>query len=444
MAEVQLKEINKLAIPAIFAGISEPLISLGDTAILGRLADSEIAVSGIAGATTFYLTIVWVLAQTKSATSAIISRALGANKLKGIESLVPQAIWFSILMGAILYIGTAPFSESIMHLFDLKGTALNYGSEYYQIRALGFPFVLAAFTIFGVFRGLQNTFWAMLISISGSLINLGLDLAFVHGIDGYVDAMGVRGAAYASLVSQLWMFIAAIIFLKWKTPFSLKPIRALNPHFKELLSIASNLFARTIILNFTIGLAVRTASGFSNAHNTAHTMGYQIWLFAAFFIDGYSNAANAIAGRLYGTGDFKALKQVMKKIMTYNVLIGCGLSVILGLFYYQVGHLLSNKEYVVQLFEGFFWIVLLVLPLNAIAFTLDGVFKGLGDAKLLRNVLFIATVFAFIPVLYTSTHFGLELRGIWIALTAWILVRSAIPWFKFKQLIDHKLKEDNR
>ncbi len=443
MAEVSLKEINRIAIPAIIAGISEPLISLGDTAILGQLPDSEIANSGIAGASSFYLTIVWVLAQTKSATSALVSRALGKNELDKIDSLVPQVIFFSLIIGLVFYAGTVPFIESIMEVLDLKGGALKYSIDYYQIRAIGFPFILAAFTMFGVFRGLQNTYWAMVISIIGSVLNLGLDILFVHGLDGVLEPMGVKGAAYASLIVQIWMFLAAVFVLYRKTRFRLFFQRKIHPLLKELLQIASNLFVRTIVLNITILLALRSAAGISNEHNAAHAMAYQIWLFTAFFIDGYSNAANAISGKLLGAGNMLAMKDMVRKILKYNIIISIVLALVIGVIYFQVGHWLSNKEEVVSIFEDFFWITLLIFPVNAIAFTLDGVFKGLGEAKFLRQVLIYASLFGFLPVLLLTEYFEWNLHGVWFAIMAWIALRSVLPWLRFTKLTNQSIKERN-
>ncbi len=441
MAEISLKEINRIAIPAIIAGISEPLISLGDTAILGQLPDSAIANSGIAGASSFYLTIVWVLAQTKSATSAIVSRALGKNELNKIDNLVPQAIFFSLAMGLLFYLGTVPFIESIMGLLDLKGRALEYSIEYYQIRALGFPFILAAFTMFGVFRGLQNTYWAMVISVIGSLLNLGLDVLLVHGAEGVVEPMGVKGAAYASLIVQVWMCLAAIFVLYRKTRFRLKFKQKIHPQLKELLQIASNLFVRTIVLNITILLALRSAAGISNEHNAAHAMAYQIWLFTAFFIDGYSNAANAISGKLLGSGNLGSMRNMVKKILSYNLFISILLALLISVVYFHIGHWLSNKDQVVHIFESFFWITLLIFPINAIAFTLDGVFKGLGEARFLRQVLIYSSLFGFLPILVLSELFDWKLQGIWFAIMAWISLRSVLPWIKFEKMTNQSIKE---
>ncbi len=437
MSEVGLKEINKIAIPAIFAGISEPLISLGDAAILGQLPDKVEVMSGVANATAFYLTIVWVLAQMKSAISSMVSRFLGQDELNKLSFLVPQTIVMSFVLGCLFLLVTSPGIEWLMgELYGLEGDALKYSTSYYKIRAFGFPFVLAAFTIFGVFRGLQNTFWPMVVSLSCGIVNLVLDYVLVLGVDGVYEGMGSDGAAWASLSVQVLMFIAALVLLRKKTPFRWQIGRKLDYHLRELSSLAGNLVLRTIALNFTILLCHRYATSYSNAHNAAHSIAYNIWIFAAFFIDGYSNAANAIGGKLKGARDYIKMQSLMQQILKFNIGIAAGLSLILLLLYYQIGPFFNDDPDVVRLFESIFWIMLLLLPVNAVAFSMDGLFKGFGEGKFLRNVLFIASFIVFAPLLMVSDSFELELYSVWIALAGWMIVRAILPYIRYHRILD--------
>ena len=91
---ITLKQINKLAIPALISGISEPILSITDTAIVGNIqinATESLAAVGIVGA--FISMLIWVLGQTRSAISSIVSQYLGANQLEKIKNLPAQAIF---------------------------------------------------------------------------------------------------------------------------------------------------------------------------------------------------------------------------------------------------------------------------------------------------------------------------------------------------------------
>jgi Na+-driven multidrug efflux pump len=88
--KISWKEIYSIALPAIAAGIAEPVISLVDTAFVGQLGTLELGAVGIGAS--FFTLIMWILAQTKSAISAIVSKSFGAKTLYSLQSFVPQAL----------------------------------------------------------------------------------------------------------------------------------------------------------------------------------------------------------------------------------------------------------------------------------------------------------------------------------------------------------------
>lgn len=436
---VSFGNINKIAIPAIIAGIAEPLISLTDIAVIGNVEENSIealAAAGIVGS--FLSAIIWIVAQTKTAISATVSQHLGANRLHAVKTLIPQTIFFNFLFSLVIYATTAIFAEAIFSAYNADGLILQYSESYYKIRALGYPLTLVTFAIFGVFRGLQNTLWAMKCSLTGAVVNIVLDYILVYGIDGLVPAMHLEGAAYASLVAQVTMLIMALWFYFRKTPFHLKLSLKINPQMKPLLLMAANLFIRTAALNFAIYLANAYATDYGKNYIAAQSILMNIWLFFSFFIDGYANAGNAIGGKLLGARDYKNLWELSKKISKYAVLIALILMGICFALYDQIGLLFNKEASVLALFSSVFWIVLIMQPVNAIAFMFDGIFKGLGEAKYLRNVLLVATFLGFTPALLLADHFGLKLYAIWIAFFVWMLIRSSTLVIYFRRKYLHK------
>ena len=434
MSRVSFKEINKIAIPAIIAGIAEPLISLTDIAIIGNVDRDPVealAAAGIVGS--FLSAIIWIVAQTKTAISAMVSQHLGAQRLHAVKTLVPQAIYFNLLLSIVIYVVTAYFAAAIFRAYNAEGLVLNYAADYYQIRALGYPLTLVTFALFGVFRGLQNTLWAMKCSLTGAFLNVALDYLLVYGIDGIIPAMHLKGAAYASVISQAVMLSMALYFFFKKTPFGLRLSTNINPQMRGLLLMSGNLFVRTAALNFAIYLANAYATDYGKNYIAAQSILMNIWLFFSFFIDGYANAGNAISGRLLGAKDYKRLWNLSIDISKYAIIIAITLIGICTLFYEEIGLLFTKEESVLMLFTSLFWMVLFMQPVNAIAFMFDGIFKGLGEAKYLRNVLLFATFLGFTPALLIGDYFGLELYAIWIAFFVWMLIRSSALVIKFRR-----------
>lgn len=438
-SNITFKGINKLAIPAIISGIAEPLLSITDTAIVGNIQNhptEALAAVGIAGS--FISALVWILAQTRSAISATVSKYLGAKKLDEIASLPAQIIAINLLLSVIIYVVTIIFANQIFEMYNADGLILSYSVEYYKIRAIGFPLTLFVFSCFGVFRGLQNTVWPMIISIVGASLNIGLDFMLVYGIEGLIDPMNVKGAAWASVISQAVMALLAFIFLLKKTPFNLKIKFPFNKEIKNLLAISFNLIIRAIALNVALYLANSYATKYGDNYIAAQTIAFQIWLFFAFFIDGYASVGNIVSGKLLGERNYETMWKLSVKLSRYSIIIAIMLSVICGVFYKEIGLLFSKDELVLQSFYNIFWIVLLMQPINAIAFVFDGIFKGLAEAVTLRNLLLIATFLGFVPVLLIGDYFNLKLYAIWMAFTVWMLLRAGILVIKFRKKYLHK------
>ncbi len=196
---INFKSINNLAIPATIAGIAEPLLSITDTAIVGNIPVDgleSLAAAGIVGS--FLSMLIWVLGQTRSAISAILSQYLGAGKLEEVKTLPAQAIFLNLILSGIILLTTVFVIEEIFMALKATGKILEYCISYYSIRVWGFPLTLFVFAIMGIFRGLQNTVWPMVIAIVGAVINVILDFILVYGIDGFITPMYLEGAAWAS------------------------------------------------------------------------------------------------------------------------------------------------------------------------------------------------------------------------------------------------------
>ncbi len=431
---ISLKHINKLAIPALIAGVSEPILSITDTAIIGNIgisATESLAAVGIVG--TFISMLIWVLGQTRSAISSIVSQYLGANQLNEIKSLPAQAIFLITSLSVLIILSTYPFAENIFKLYNASDLILDYSVDYYRIRVFGFPFTLFTIGVFGAFRGLQNTFYPMIIALVGSLSNIFLDVILVYGVEGYIEPMHIKGAAYASVVAQLLMAVCAAYFLLKKTPIPLKISFPFNKEIKRFIMMILNLFVRTLALNVTLYFGSAFATSYGAAYIAAYTIAINLWFLGAFIIDGYASAGNILSGKLLGGKEYKSLIKLSNKLIKYGIVIGIVMAIIGGVLYIPLGALFTKDELVLKEFYTIFWIVLAMQPLCALAFIFDGIFKGLGKMRHLRNVLLFSSFIVFIPILFTLDYFNYKLYAIFIALTFWIIARGVPLIIKFRQ-----------
>lgn len=423
-----LNSVYKLAIPAILYNVMEPVIGLADMAILAQMPNDVVPIQAAVGlASGLMALLIWSLSQIRTAVSALVSRYFGQNNIADIKLLIPQALLMSFIVGLLSYILTNAFFDSIlMFLYDeTSPEVMKYCTEYYQIRSVGLAFIITTTCVFGVFRGYQNTSWAMLVGLSGGVLNIGLNYILVLGIDGFIAPLGVAGAAYASLISSVVMFVLSIVLLLRKTPFNLKLRFELHREFFEMLKMTVNMLIRTLVLNLAFVLAIRFANSYGEVKLAAYSIGMNIWLFFSFFVDGFSNAGNAISGKLLGQKDFIGLNNLAKKLVIINVLVASILTLLCTVFYHRIPHWFTTDYAVVDSLKDFLWLILLAQIFNSVAFTFDGIFKGLGETKALRNTLILGTFFIFIPILFLFDYINYNIYSIWLAFIAWMLFRAA-------------------
>lgn len=431
---ISFKHINKLAIPALIAGVSEPILSLTDTAIVGNVdinATESLAAVGIVGA--FISMLIWVFGQTRSAISSIVSQYVGANNLDKVKNLPAQAIFIITSISILIILVSYPFAEQIFKLYNASNLILDYSVAYYQIRVFGFPFTLFTIAVFGTFRGLQNTYYPMIIAIVGAASNIVLDVVLVYGIKGYVPAMHIQGAAYASLVAQVLMAALSAYYLLKKTPISLKLMLPFNKEIKRFTVMILNLFVRTLALNVTLYFASAFSTSYGKQYIAAYTIAINLWFLGAFIIDGYASAGNILSGKLLGGKEYGKLITLSNKLIGYGVYLGVFLALLGSLFYYFIGTVFTKEPEVLKEFYNIFWMVLAMQPFCAIAFIFDGMFKGLGKMKDLRNLLLFSTFFVFVPILFWLDSLDLKLYAIFIAFTCWIMARGFPLIIKFRK-----------
>lgn len=426
--KVSLSKINQLAIPAIFAGIVEPLIGLVDTLFIGRSPISPVeSLAAIGLGTSFYLFVFWVFVQLETALSSIVAKYVGEKKEKKLNTLITQALLLNFTIGIGLYIITNLFIEEIMSLYHAKNLVLELSIKYFNIRSIGFPIALTTYTIWGVFRGLQNTWWAMLIGFIGGSINIVLSYLLIFGTNS-IQALGVEGAAIGSVIAQGVMLVISLLIFQLKTPFKIVFQKKIHPELKNLITISWAFIIRTIMLNIVLIQGNAFATKLGDVQIAAHTIAMQIWLFTSFLLDGYANAGLALSARLLGEKRPRALKNLIKTLLKIGVIISLITVVFLSYYYTSWGIWFSSNTEVVSTFESILIFIILSQPINAIAFTYDGILKGIAAANFIRNMMIVATII-FIGALYVIEHFyHFGLKSVWMALIVWMIFRSILPY----------------
>lgn len=423
MKLVSFKEINRIAIPSMMAGIAEPLIGLADTAIIGKMPENATEALGAVGlGSQLFLILFWIFLQTETSLSSIIAGAIGKGREKNMEKLIGQGLMLNFSVGILLYFLSNFFIGFVMDLYQAEGLVRELAIEYYSIRSFGFPIALCTWMLWGAFRGIQNTSWAMFIGIGGGVVNLILDYILIYGINGLIEPLGVKGAAYGSLISQVLMLLMTIAVLYKMTPFKLVFTIKRHPLFSQLLGTSSNFILRAIALNAVLFIANSYCTGYGDEEIAAHTITMQFWLFSAFFLDGFALAGQAISGKLIGEKNWLAIQDLCQKLIKVSIVVSLIIMLAFSIGYFFVGSWFTNDEAVIRIFQTMMIYVVVFQIFNGIAFTYDGILKGILASKFIRNMMVISGII-FVIIVFILDLRELGYHSVWIGLSIWMISR---------------------
>ena len=212
---IKNKVIWSIAYPIIFGNLAQTLITLTDTAFLGRVSPIALGASMMAGIYYYvFSTLAWGFS---IGVQIIVARRLGEGKLNRIGVIFEHGIVFVLLLSTGLFLIQHYFSDYLLEKVIQSPHIYAAAMEYMNYRHYGIIFVCFNFLFRALYIGLSNT---KVISFSTLLmagVNIFLDYVLVFGKWGFPQ-MGVGGAALASVCAELSALLFFIFYTLARLP----------------------------------------------------------------------------------------------------------------------------------------------------------------------------------------------------------------------------------
>ena len=200
-----IQSLNALAIPLIVQSISSMIISTTDQAMVGRI--SVTAFGAVGSVYQFIYLLLGVLGCTVIIFNINGSRALGRKDSDQFKEEFTSSLLLSLILGSILMLGIIVFQRNLLiGIYGFSGEILADAEAYLSIVKWTIVFQMLVFTMGTYFKVIQKTKYILWVSLLASLLNLLLDYILIFGKFGF-EPMGVRGAAYATLIALMINFL---------------------------------------------------------------------------------------------------------------------------------------------------------------------------------------------------------------------------------------------
>ncbi len=245
----------------------------------------------------------------------------------------------------------------------------------------------------------------------------------MHGV-----GWGIAGAAWGTVVAQTGMAVALVGVVVQGARRLGAPLGFTAAGVLRSAVDGVPLLVRTLALRAVMLLTTWVAAGLGEPELAAHQVAMTVWAALAFALDALAIAAQALTGRSLGAGDVSGTRAVTWMMVRWGVWFGLVLAALVVALHRVVPLGFSSDEQVRQALAAALLVVAVGQPVAAVAFVLDGVLIGAGDARWLA-VAQSVFLLAYLPMVLAVWGSGASGVGglvwLWVAFTGFMVVRSA-------------------
>lgn len=377
------RKVFIIALPIVIQNFITSSLNIVDTIMIGSLGEKEIAAVGIGNQYFFLMNI--VMMGLFSGIGIFISQYFGKNDKESIRKLVGMGLFASFIIGGLFTVFALAIPNGIIGLFNTDSNVIAIGVEYLSTVCLSYIFTAISFNFGIASRCVEKTTVPMIASAIALCINTVLNYSLIFGKFGF-SAMGVRGAAIATLIARIIECIIIIAYLYYTKNIiagSFKEFKSFEFSFVKkvwitvmpvLLNEACWGFG-SIMYNIIYG---RIGTSAIAAVQIATTV-TNLFLVVIF---GIASASLVIVGKEVGKNKVEKAIEYGKNSLNLGCIIGILLSILIILLAGKIVDIYNISNEVKEWTKAILYvtsIVMVVRVYNIIAIV--GVLRGGGDAK---------------------------------------------------------------
>lgn len=422
------KEILRIALPAVVANITIPVLGLIDLAIAGHLGNSAYIGAMSVGAMMFNLTY-WNFGFLRMGTSGITAQAFGSGDAAAMRNSLLRACVLALLIALCILFLQYPLQWLALSIISPSPGVEALARRYFLIVVWGAPAVLVMMAMKGWFLGMQDSRSAMRISLCVDILNVLASVIAVYVLNmGFVGiGVGTLVAEYAGLAYGCWLVAHKHRMLLADAAIS-EIVRLAD--VKRMMTVNSHIFFRSLCLIAVTLSFVSIGARSGDMVLAANAIIMQLYILFSYSMDGVAFAGEALVGRFVGENDNSERHRCVRHLMMWGTVLMLAYVSAYGIFPQWIFSTLTDDPDVVATALDYRWWCMAIPVASVAAFVWDGVFIGQTDT---RGMLYTVAVAC-------ATFFGIYFLlpapsgndRLWLAFIVFLLMRSIVQtviWF---------------
>lgn len=431
-----MKSLCKIAIPVTLQSMLQASFSIIDQIMIGQLGETNISAVGLCGNYSLIFSV--VIGAVSTVAGILIAQFVGADDDKEAWCSFDISLICGIIISALFLFASGIFPTQILGLYTNDIRIINIGAVYFQIVAFSYIPMAISTVLSAWLRCKEHATIPFLASLGAVAANTGLNYVLIFGKLGFMP-MGIKGAAIATLVSQLlnllFIFIGFVVCIRKNGD---KPILSL--HFRKITLRDYFIMIMPILVSeflWSLGQNVESAvyGHLSTANLAAYTLTCPIQGLIVGALSGLSAAAGVMVGKRLGKKEYDNAYAESKKIMFAGLIGSLIVSTLLILLagtytrFYRVDNLVK------ELGKTLLIIFALYAPVKVENMILGGgIIRSGGNTRIIMIIDIIGTWCIGIPLCLIAAYvFHWGIVGVYTLLTTEEIFRLVVSLVIFKR-----------
>jgi putative MATE family efflux protein len=355
-----------MSIPMFLAMVSMMLFNIVDTYFIGKLGIEQLA------ALTFTFPLVMVLNNVAlglgTGLTSLVSKAYGEKNMPRVQQLTTAGIALVfIIVCFVMFTGLLTIDPLFMAL-GASESLLPYIREYMEIWYWGTPLVVLPMLANSVIRATGDTRTPGLVMMIATVVNVVLDPIFIFGY-AFVPAMGIRGAAIATVLARACTFLAGMYILLFRDKLitiRLGGLRGFGKLLKQILNQGMPIVAARTASPVVAAVVTKIIAQAGPAAVAGYGIATRIEFVLLTVIISLATVLAPFAGQNYGAGKLDRVRTAFTMCVRFGILYGLvawGMMFVCG--EWLIGLFIDNVQ-IMQVAKYYLWIVPLAYGLMGV------------------------------------------------------------------------------
>lgn len=443
------KALWTLAIPIMFGMGIHTFYNIVDMMFIGRLGGNAIA--GVAFNMPVFFLMLGLTMGLGSGVTASIARFIGENKKQNADNSAEHALVMAAVIALVFTVAGLLSGKSILTFLGAEGEILTLAWDYLYIIIIGLPFMIFSGFFRSILAGEGDMKLPMMVAGLGTLLNIILDPIFIFELESYGGigfGMGVKGAAMATVICQLIVFIIFIymLFVKKHTyiTFRFKDFSPSKVILWDIVKVGLPASMSMIIMAVGQGVFNKILIHYSPQTVAAYQVAGRLDMLIFLPIFAIAGGMTTLVGMFYGAKKIDALNHIVKYGISRAFLITLVSSTFVYFFADTFSAWFTKDQEIIDVSVGFLRHLCLMYPLVAIAITSGRVMQGLGRGIPVLVITTVRVLGVSAPLaLYFSFVLDKPVEWNWYAMMAstGIAFVIAVSWVRLEMNKLNKLQE---